>query len=82
MVTNGQTTEETAIVATPIPVSLIDPSALNRHSDDADPDIAELVQTITENGLLSPVSVRPRDNGRYEPGLFMNCHRIVVICLS
>ncbi len=49
-----------------IPVSLIDPSSLNRHCDDTDADIAELAQTIEENGLLSPVSIRPRAGGRFE----------------
>ena len=68
MVTNGQATEEEAalIVATPIPIAQIDPSPLNRHSADTDADIAELAQTIEENGLFSPISIRPRDSGRYE----------------
>ncbi len=68
MVTNGQTAavEATAIVATPLPVSLIDPSALNRHCSDEDPDIAELARTIAENGLFSAISARPRADGRYE----------------
>ncbi len=51
MVTNEQITEEAVpIVATPIPIAQIDPSPLNRHSDDTDADIAELAQTIEENG--------------------------------
>ena len=67
MVTNGQTAPElAAIVAEAIPVSLIDPSPLNRHSGDEDADIAELAQTIEENGLLAPISARPRADGRYE----------------
>ena len=67
MVTNGHATEEAApIVATPIPIAQIDPSPLNRHSDDTDADIAELAQTIIENGLLSPISIRPMEGARYE----------------
>ena len=68
MVTNGQTAaaEHAEIVAKPVPVALIDPSSLNRHCDDSDADLAELAQTILENGLLSPISIRPRDDGRYE----------------
>ncbi len=64
MVSNGQTA--TDIVAIPLPVSLIDPSRLNRRCDEADADIAELARTIAENGLISPISARPRDGGRYE----------------
>ncbi len=67
MVTNGQTTIDTAaIVAAPIPLTLIDPSPLNRHSADTDADIAELAQTIAENGLIAPITARPVGGGRYE----------------
>jgi len=67
MVTNGQTPAEAAeIIAKPIAVSLIDPSRLNRHCADSDADIAELAQTILENGLISPISIRPMDGDRYE----------------
>ena len=67
MVTNGQTaTETTPIIAMPLPISLIDPSALNRHSADEDADIAELAQTIAEHGLIAPITTRPMDGGRYE----------------
>lgn len=67
MVINGQTAVETAeIVAVPLPVSLIDPSPLNRRCDETDADIAELAQTISESGLINPISARPRDGGRYE----------------
>ena len=67
MVTNGQTAiSTTGIVVTPIPVALLDPSRLNRHCADSDADIAELAQTIVENGLICPITARPRDGGRYE----------------
>ncbi|MDR0362993.1 MAG: ParB/RepB/Spo0J family partition protein [Planctomycetota bacterium] len=67
MVTNGQTTTGAAeIVATPIPVAFLKPSPLNRHCDDSDPDIAELAQTIHENGLISPITARPIDGDDYE----------------
>lgn len=49
-----------------IVVQNIDPSPYNRHVSDDDPDIAELAKTIVENGLICPISIRPRDNDRYE----------------
>lgn len=64
---NEQTAVKTIdIIAVPLPVALIYPSPLNRKSHDADADIAELAYTIDENGLLCPISVRPRADGRYE----------------
>ena len=74
MVANILTTTDTNTITTAlrlltpeeIPVALIDPSCLNRHTGDEDADIAELAQTIAENGLLYPISARPRDGGRYE----------------
>lgn len=61
MVTNGHTAE---IVATPIPVSLLTPSPLNRKCEDA--DIAELAQTIAESGLINPISARLMEGGTFE----------------
>lgn len=62
MVTNGERINHIEEIL----VESIEPSRFNRHVSDDDADIRELAQTINQNGLICPISVRPHGNDHYE----------------
>lgn len=52
--------------ARPIAVSLIDPSPYQNRLEFSDEAIKKLADTIDESGLISPIEVRPKSDGRFE----------------
>lgn len=47
-------------------MDLIDPSPLNRKCADDDQKVLSLADSIREMGLLAPIAVRPKADGRFE----------------
>lgn len=67
---NGTETEITAAIkdlkVEMVPLDLLDESPMNFFSKLPDKKFAEMVASIKKNGIMSPLIIRPKEDGRYE----------------
>ena len=49
-----------------IPIELIDDFPDHRYKVRMDEDMDQLVESVKERGLITPITLRPKENGRYE----------------
>ena len=60
-----------------IPIELIDPFPDHPFQVRMDEDMEQLVESVRERGIITPVTLRPKDNGRYE---IVSGHRRTKAC--
>ena len=60
-----------------IPIELIDPFPDHPIQVRMDEDMEQLVESVRERGIITPVTLRPKDNGRYE---IVSGHRRTKAC--
>ena len=60
-----------------IPIELIDPFPDHPFQVRMDEDMEQLVESVRERGIITPVTLRPKDDGRYE---IVSGHRRTKAC--
>ena len=63
---NPRASPQTAHEVREISLTLIDPFPEHPFHVNDDSDMAQLAESIKVHGVLTPVIVRPKDNGRFE----------------